>query len=311
VKAALSAWDKANPAPRATIADTADHIDHIRKVAGIDHIGIGGDYDGITTVPGRPRGRLDLSRADRRAPPPRLFGRRCEEDPGIERPAGHARGREGVGADAEGARPVDDARSDFMAARPRTAVSIRGVRRSGVIRRRPGRRGGSRRSRRRRTGRGTSPASTRTGSQERPGWEVLNRGVNRETSAQIRRALRPRRPRGRARAVVIIAGVNDIYAGQPAGEVIEQLRWMYERAREHGIRVVAGSIIPYNTATPDQNARMREVNDWIRGVAAAARTSSSWTPVPPRRPRTIPTACASPPMSCTPRPRAIAAWRRP
>jgi membrane dipeptidase len=51
VKSALSAWDEANPAPRATIADAADHIDHIRKVAGIDHIGIGGDYDGITTVP--------------------------------------------------------------------------------------------------------------------------------------------------------------------------------------------------------------------------------------------------------------------
>jgi membrane dipeptidase len=28
----------------------ADHIDHIRKVAGIDHIGLGGDFDGITTV---------------------------------------------------------------------------------------------------------------------------------------------------------------------------------------------------------------------------------------------------------------------
>ena len=50
-KAGLDAWTKANPAPRATIADTADHIDHIRKVAGIDHIGIGGDYDGITSVP--------------------------------------------------------------------------------------------------------------------------------------------------------------------------------------------------------------------------------------------------------------------
>ena len=40
----------ANPAPRATIADAADHIDHIRKVAGIDHIGLGGDFDGITSV---------------------------------------------------------------------------------------------------------------------------------------------------------------------------------------------------------------------------------------------------------------------
>ena len=41
---------KANPAPRATIADAADHIDHIKKVAGIDHIGLGGDFDGITSV---------------------------------------------------------------------------------------------------------------------------------------------------------------------------------------------------------------------------------------------------------------------
>jgi membrane dipeptidase len=50
VKAAVDAWTVANPAPRATIADVADHIDHIRKVAGIDHIGIGSDFDGITQV---------------------------------------------------------------------------------------------------------------------------------------------------------------------------------------------------------------------------------------------------------------------
>ena len=50
MKTGLDAWTKANPAPRATIADAADHIDHIRKVAGIDHIGLGGDFDGITSV---------------------------------------------------------------------------------------------------------------------------------------------------------------------------------------------------------------------------------------------------------------------
>lgn len=36
--------------PKATLSQVADHIDHIRKVAGIDHIGIGGDFDGITQV---------------------------------------------------------------------------------------------------------------------------------------------------------------------------------------------------------------------------------------------------------------------
>jgi membrane dipeptidase len=41
---------KTNPSPRATLSQVADHIDHIRKVAGIDHIGLGGDFDGITEV---------------------------------------------------------------------------------------------------------------------------------------------------------------------------------------------------------------------------------------------------------------------
>ena len=50
-KSGLDAWTKSHLVPRATVADTADHIDHIRKIAGIDHIGLGGDFDGITSVP--------------------------------------------------------------------------------------------------------------------------------------------------------------------------------------------------------------------------------------------------------------------
>jgi membrane dipeptidase len=45
IKKATADWEKANPAPRGSISDVADHIDHIRKVAGIDHIGIGADFD--------------------------------------------------------------------------------------------------------------------------------------------------------------------------------------------------------------------------------------------------------------------------
>jgi membrane dipeptidase len=47
----LAEWEKSNPAPIATVADVADHIDHVRKVAGIDHIGIGSDFDGIDFGP--------------------------------------------------------------------------------------------------------------------------------------------------------------------------------------------------------------------------------------------------------------------
>jgi membrane dipeptidase len=50
VTSGVDAWTKANPAPRALLTDAADHIDHIRKVAGIDHIGLGGDFDGIESV---------------------------------------------------------------------------------------------------------------------------------------------------------------------------------------------------------------------------------------------------------------------
>ncbi|MEO8218591.1 MAG: dipeptidase [Acidobacteriota bacterium] len=50
-KALFEEWKKAHPMPRATIAQVADHIDHVRKEAGIDSIGIGSDLDGITTTP--------------------------------------------------------------------------------------------------------------------------------------------------------------------------------------------------------------------------------------------------------------------
>jgi len=51
VTAGMKQWDEAHPAPKATVSDMADHIDHIREVAGIDHIGLGGDYDGMETGP--------------------------------------------------------------------------------------------------------------------------------------------------------------------------------------------------------------------------------------------------------------------
>jgi membrane dipeptidase len=48
---ALVAWEADNPRPRATLAQVADHIQHVRDVAGADHVGIGSDLDGIDQVP--------------------------------------------------------------------------------------------------------------------------------------------------------------------------------------------------------------------------------------------------------------------
>jgi lysophospholipase L1-like esterase len=97
-----------------------------------------------------------------------------------------------------------------------------------------------------------------------PGWRVLNRGVNGERTDQIADRFDRDVLAVQPRALVLIAGVNDIYQGHSVESVVTNLAAMYERARAAAIPVIAGSIVPFNTATPDQNARMRAVNDWIR-----------------------------------------------
>jgi membrane dipeptidase len=51
MRAAYGAWRDANPRPDATLSQVADHIDHLVDVAGIDHVGIGSDFDGIGSTP--------------------------------------------------------------------------------------------------------------------------------------------------------------------------------------------------------------------------------------------------------------------
>ena len=49
-KAALAAWIKANPMPRGSVKDVADHLSHIAKLIGADHVGLGGDLDGVEST---------------------------------------------------------------------------------------------------------------------------------------------------------------------------------------------------------------------------------------------------------------------
>ena len=103
--------------------------------------------------------------------------------------------------------------------------------------------------------------------QAHPEWQVLNRGVNGERSDHIRARFDRDAIAAAPRAVVIIAGVNDVYQGLPVEHVTGNLAAMYALASRAGIAIVAGSIIPYNTASPEHNARMQQINDWIRGQA--------------------------------------------
>jgi lysophospholipase L1-like esterase len=102
-----------------------------------------------------------------------------------------------------------------------------------------------------------------------PDWEVINQGINAQRSDVIAARFDDDVIAKKPAVVVIVAGVNDVYQGRPTQHVKDQLAAMYKRAHDAGIRVVAGTIIPYNTATPDQNARMHEINDWIRAQARA------------------------------------------
>jgi membrane dipeptidase len=51
VTTGLTTWDAAHATPQASIADIVAHIQHVRAVAGVDHVGLGGDFDGIKTTP--------------------------------------------------------------------------------------------------------------------------------------------------------------------------------------------------------------------------------------------------------------------
>ena len=55
----LDDLERVDPPPAATLADVVAHVEHVRDVAGIDHVGLGGDYDGVTTLP---EGLEDVSR---------------------------------------------------------------------------------------------------------------------------------------------------------------------------------------------------------------------------------------------------------
>ena len=103
-----------------------------------------------------------------------------------------------------------------------------------------------------------------------PEWRVLNRGVNGQRTDQIHARFDRDVLEARPSAVVIIAGVNDIYQGRSADATMRELETMYVIARAAAIPIVAGTILPFNTATPDQTARMHAVNEWLRGYCARA-----------------------------------------
>ena len=104
--------------------------------------------------------------------------------------------------------------------------------------------------------------------QLQPAWRVLNRGINGERSDQIAARFDRDVLGAKPDAAIIIAGVNDVYQDRELEHVTTHLRDMYDRAKAAKIPVVAGTIVPFNTATPEQNRKMQAINQWIAAQPA-------------------------------------------
>ena len=99
-----------------------------------------------------------------------------------------------------------------------------------------------------------------------PDWIVLNRGVNGETAEEVRARL-PRDVLGpRPAYAIILAGVNDIFAGQRAETVERHLAAMYADVLDAGIVPVAATVLPYNSATARASGDILTLNAWIENL---------------------------------------------
>jgi len=252
INKALDVWRKANPAPRASLIQVADHIDHIKKIAGIDHIGLGSDFDGITSVP---VGLEDVSTF------PMLIAellRRGYTDDDVRKIASRNVLRVMRAAEARG-RAASVGNSTPV---PLTIVALGDSTTAGTplyqspLEAPP-------------AGKGNAESQFAYWLMRRqPGWSVLNRGINGERSDQIAARFDRDVLANAPAAVIIIAGVNDVYQGRSVDQVTANLRAMYDRAAAAGIPVIAGSIVPYNSASADANRKMHEINAWIAAQAA-------------------------------------------
>ena len=111
--------------------------------------------------------------------------------------------------------------------------------------------------------------------QAHPGWEVLNRGVNGERTDQIRARFDRDVLDAAPSVVIIIAGVNDVYQGRAAAEVIEQLRGMYDTATAAGRRGSAYRLRRHPRGGRG-GGRWRSARQFARRVASHRRGVSAY-----------------------------------
>jgi len=99
-----------------------------------------------------------------------------------------------------------------------------------------------------------------------PEWTVLNRGINGETTEEIRSRLSRDVLGLRPTYAIILAGVNDIFGGQRAETVERHLAAMYADVLDAGIVPVAATVLPYDSANARASGDILTLNAWIENL---------------------------------------------
>lgn len=95
-----------------------------------------------------------------------------------------------------------------------------------------------------------------------PEWRLVNQGIAGQRSAEIRDRLE-RALSQKPDYVILLAGTNDIYQGIDLGLTTRNLAGMYREMKRRGIVPIAATLPPFDTATPQQAAQVRQLNEWI------------------------------------------------
>src|SRR2546426_11288380 len=105
-----------------------------------------------------------------------------------------------------------------------------------------------------------------------PEWTVLNRGINGETSEEIRNRLGRDVLQIRPAYAIILAGGNDIFGGQTPETVERHLAAMYADVLDAGIVPVAATVLPSNMATARASGDIPHPNAWIGNPTNSPRS---------------------------------------
>lgn len=110
--------------------------------------------------------------------------------------------------------------------------------------------------------------------QKHPKWKVLNRGVNGERSDQILNRFDRDVLANKPNAVVVVAGVNDIFQRKSIEETKKNLEKMHAKAKENKIGFILCTVLPYDIASPEAFENIQKMNQWILDYSKKEKLAS-------------------------------------